>query len=207
MQRLSVDDIHAFRNAILELHHYRDLDEFLETAPRVLSSLIPSARFAILPPDSEQGTPRLSLRPGGAHRGSRGADGIELSLSDELALQRDIQQLREHDSAKVLAQPRDHVLLELLQPHLHLACRNARRVTEERAASRGRGLSDYGLTPRERDVANWLAAGKTNGEIARILGASARTIEKHVERVLLKMGVENRTAAALLISLPGTRAD
>jgi DNA-binding CsgD family transcriptional regulator len=95
---------------------------------------------------------------------------------------------------------RQRILLELLRPHIELACANARHVTDQHSAHRSPALSKFGLTPRESHVADWLAVGKTNAEIAVILGASARTIEKHVERVLEKLGVENRTAAALIIS-------
>lgn len=205
MRRLSVDDLDAFNHAVLELHRYRDLDEFLELTPKVLSRLIPSARFAILPPDSDQGTPRLAIRRSTGRASLPSHDDQRWTLSADLSSKREIERLRELDASKRVGEPRDHVMLELLQPHLELACNNARRVTESRAASRGRSVDDFGLTPRERDVAHWLAAGKTNAEIARILGASARTIEKHVERVLLKMGVENRTTAALLISPPPRR--
>jgi DNA-binding CsgD family transcriptional regulator len=52
------------------------------------------------------------------------------------------------------------------------------------------------LTAREREVLEWVAAGKTNRDIAAILGAKPRTIEKHLERIYEKLGVETRTAAA-----------
>jgi DNA-binding NarL/FixJ family response regulator len=61
-------------------------------------------------------------------------------------------------------------------------------------------LGRCGLTPRESEVAMWLSRGKTNREIARIVSSSARTVEKHVERVLAKLGVENRTAAAVMVA-------
>ena len=54
-----------------------------------------------------------------------------------------------------------------------------------------------GLTLREGDVMNWVANGKSNGEIAIILGISHHTVRKHLEHILAKLGVENRTAAAL----------
>ena len=57
------------------------------------------------------------------------------------------------------------------------------------------GASSCGLTPREREVLNWVAAGKTNGEIGEILKVSPRTIEKHLENIFCKLGVENRTAS------------
>ena len=51
------------------------------------------------------------------------------------------------------------------------------------------------LTPREAEVLAWLTRGKTNAEIGRIARLSARTVEKHVEHICIKLGVENRTAA------------
>jgi|GEM_PF-486739 len=54
------------------------------------------------------------------------------------------------------------------------------------------------LTAREREVFEWIGQGKTNGEIAAILGRSVHTVKRHVERILAKLGVENRCAAALL---------
>jgi DNA-binding CsgD family transcriptional regulator len=58
-------------------------------------------------------------------------------------------------------------------------------------------LRPRGLTEREAEVLEWVARGKTDPEIAMILGARPRTIEKHVEHILAKLGVENRTTAAL----------
>jgi DNA-binding CsgD family transcriptional regulator len=58
-------------------------------------------------------------------------------------------------------------------------------------------LALHGMTRREVEVFRWMARGKTDPEIAIILGARPRTIEKHVEHILAKLGVENRTAAAL----------
>ena len=52
------------------------------------------------------------------------------------------------------------------------------------------------LTNRESEVLYWIAKGKTNREIAQILGASPRTINKHAENIYKKMAVENRTTAA-----------
>lgn len=54
----------------------------------------------------------------------------------------------------------------------------------------------YNLTEREAEVLWWIANGKTNREIAQILDMSPRTVNKHLEQVFKKMGVENRTAAA-----------
>jgi DNA-binding response OmpR family regulator/DNA-binding CsgD family transcriptional regulator len=61
-------------------------------------------------------------------------------------------------------------------------------------------LSDAALTPREAEVLSWLAKGKTNRDIADILGMSPRTVNKHLEHIFEKLGVETRTAAAALAS-------
>ncbi len=58
------------------------------------------------------------------------------------------------------------------------------------------------LSHREKEVACWVAQGKTNPEIAIILGISARTVEKHVQRALEKLGVENRVQLARLVAAP-----
>jgi DNA-binding CsgD family transcriptional regulator len=55
-----------------------------------------------------------------------------------------------------------------------------------------------GLTTREREVLTWIAQGKTNYEIGVILSACTGTICKHVEHILSKLRVENRTAAAAI---------
>jgi DNA-binding CsgD family transcriptional regulator len=51
------------------------------------------------------------------------------------------------------------------------------------------------LTSREREILRWIADGKRDGEIAVILGLAPKTVGKHVEHVLRKLGVNNRTAA------------
>lgn len=57
----------------------------------------------------------------------------------------------------------------------------------------------FDLTQRETEVAIWLSHGKSNKEIAEILGVSPRTVNKHLEPVFIKLGVENRTSAATVV--------
>ena len=52
------------------------------------------------------------------------------------------------------------------------------------------------LTKQELRVLSWVSLGRTNREIGEILGVSARTVQKHLERIFQKLGVESRTAAA-----------
>ena len=54
------------------------------------------------------------------------------------------------------------------------------------------------LTIREAEVLLWIARGKSNRDIGEILSLSPRTVNKHLEQVYAKLGVENRTSAAAL---------
>jgi DNA-binding response OmpR family regulator/DNA-binding CsgD family transcriptional regulator len=54
------------------------------------------------------------------------------------------------------------------------------------------------LTPREADVLLWISRGKSNRDASEILNISARTVNKHLEQVFIKLGVENRAAAAAI---------
>jgi CheY-like chemotaxis protein/DNA-binding CsgD family transcriptional regulator len=56
----------------------------------------------------------------------------------------------------------------------------------------------FRLTQRESEVLHWVIQGKTNRDIGDILGMSPRTVNKHLEHVFAKLGVETRTAAATL---------
>jgi DNA-binding NarL/FixJ family response regulator len=72
-----------------------------------------------------------------------------------------------------------------------------RRAEPSAAANR---LSTASLTPREAEVLSWVAKGKTNRDVGDILGMSPRTVNKHLEHVFEKLGVETRAAATALAS-------
>jgi DNA-binding CsgD family transcriptional regulator len=55
------------------------------------------------------------------------------------------------------------------------------------------------LTERQTEVLSWVARGKTNAEIGKILSLKTKTIGKYLERIFPKLGVENRTAAASFV--------
>jgi len=58
-------------------------------------------------------------------------------------------------------------------------------------------LETLGLTPREAEVLLWIAQGKSNGDIAIILGCAENTVKVHTGRIFEKLGFENRNAAAV----------
>jgi DNA-binding NarL/FixJ family response regulator len=75
----------------------------------------------------------------------------------------------------------------------------AKQARKSLADSTPGQLEKLGLTPREAETVYWVAQGKTNPEIATILGIGLTTVKKHLESSFMKLGVENRTAAAALV--------
>jgi len=54
------------------------------------------------------------------------------------------------------------------------------------------------ITKRESEVLYWVSYGKTNWETSQILSMSPRTVNKHLEQIYKKLGVDNRTSAAAI---------
>ena len=75
---------------------------------------------------------------------------------------------------------------------------SAGAATDE-AEEAARLKEHLGLTAREAEVLLWLARGKANRDIAAILGLSPRTVNKHLESIYDKLGIENRASAAALV--------
>jgi len=85
-------------------------------------------------------------------------------------------------------------LLELIGPFLHLAWMRsqlARPLEDIQAAARAPDL----LTVREKEILRWIHLGKSNFEIGTILGISPLTVKNHVQKILRKLNVRNRTQA------------
>ncbi len=78
---------------------------------------------------------------------------------------------------------RERALLDVLRPHLARLYRRTQTLDR--------------LTAREHEVLNWIARGKSDAQIADILGMSVRTVQKHLEHIYAKLGVETRTAAVM----------
>ena len=76
-------------------------------------------------------------------------------------------------------------------------------MREARGERRAMGDNPYNLTRREREVLALLAAGKTNRLIARELHVREGTVKSHLSSVYVKLGVSNRTEAAVV----GVRID
>jgi len=77
------------------------------------------------------------------------------------------------------------------------AIAEALTVADDVASARAPDLTTrHGLTPREREVLDLVAEGRSNREIADVLFLSERTVENHVRHVLNKLDVPSRVAAA-----------
>lgn len=103
-----------------------------------------------------------------------------------------------------------HQLLDALIPHLHGAITRVFPLDHTARAMMDRTTPR--LTRREVDVLQWLRVGKTNSEIADILGTSVNTVKHQVRSTLMKLGVSNRAHAVAnaleqgLIDLPARHA-
>ncbi|MDX6413546.1 MAG: hypothetical protein QOH23_956 [Gaiellaceae bacterium] len=98
----------------------------------------------------------------------------------------------EFDRAERNFSERDRNVLDLLRPHLGQFVRAARRRAPPSAASKS-------LTPREREVLSHVADGRTNDEIAHLLGISSQTVRKHLENAYEKLDVHTRTGAVAAV--------
>ena len=73
------------------------------------------------------------------------------------------------------------------------------RLGEQREGDLERQLAErHGLTSREAEVLLWISRGKQNREVGEILSISPRTVNKHLEQIFQKIGVENRASAAAI---------
>ena len=100
-------------------------------------------------------------------------------------------------------------LLEAIRSRLERATQQATPEFKPEFSSAKPLESVLGLTPRVAETLLWIAQGKTNGDIASILGISEATVKKHVLELFQKLGVETRTAASLraleVLSSPAAR--
>ena len=123
-------------------------------------------------------------------------------FSDQCALVSVVLNRHGHDFSE-----RDRERLELVRPHLAFLYRHARKGVATPSGESALPspvtasvVSPPGLTLREGEVMTWLACGKTDAEIAALLSISPRTVQKHLEHIYVKLGVETRTAAVMRAS-------
>jgi DNA-binding CsgD family transcriptional regulator len=98
---------------------------------------------------------------------------------------------------------KERFLLKMLTPHI-LNTHRLANLQNKPAKAINVGLfcdvSAGRLTARERETLRWVAMGKSNAEIAALLGVKLDTVKKHLLNSYDKLGVENRTAASMLMA-------
>jgi DNA-binding response OmpR family regulator len=85
-------------------------------------------------------------------------------------------------------------LSRVAEDEILLVIQQAEPAKNERAGT-NKLQQRFGLTSREAEVLYWLSSGKSNRDIADILGISYRTVDKHLEHLFAKIGVESRSSA------------
>ncbi|MES2317758.1 MAG: helix-turn-helix transcriptional regulator [Pseudomonadota bacterium] len=89
--------------------------------------------------------------------------------------------------------PQHSFLMKLLTPHLHFALARVLATVEEYQGALCK--SRKALSVRQREILLWLHEGKTNWEIAKILGLSELNVKYHIDQIFLKLGVRSRAQA------------
>ena len=87
-------------------------------------------------------------------------------------------------------------LVQTIEARLRRSQQHAKREFKPNFSS-AQPLLKLGLTPRAAEALLWLAQGKTNSDIATILGITESTVKKHVQEIFEKLGVETRGAATV----------
>lgn len=98
-------------------------------------------------------------------------------------------------------------MLEMLVPHLHCALN---RITSNASKASVLAMPTKVVRPitgRESEVLKWVQLGKTNWEIASILSISPLTVKNHIQNILRKLDVQNRSQAAMKASKLGLVKD
>ncbi|MAM89727.1 XrtB/PEP-CTERM-associated transcriptional regulator EpsA [Allohahella sp. A8] len=119
------------------------------------------------------------------------------------ALVHGIQNVRERDEimylvfSEALSIPRSaHHYFKLLLPYIDTALRQLPPLRDQASTAAFAGpVSDFGLTSREREIMEWVRAGKTNEVIGVILDISRFTVKNHLKRIFRKLDVSNRAQA------------
>jgi len=173
----------AFNNLALA----RECQAILDTTTLALNELS-SATIVV----NQQGRALYHTGPGWQWLGGNGSGVLPAQISDWLNLAATstpcpaLNLVSEAHKIRVRAVPTRHKERLLLV------------LTKEENRPPTNTLPDvFGLSKRESEVGRWICTGKTIAEIGAILGISPRTVDKHVEHIFEKLGVETRLAVAV----------
>lgn len=206
--------IDGLLGAIERIHRAPAWDELVADAHEVVRSILPVERFSwdeIIPMieaglcEEKRARPEVSRRGGG-----------EYQLVAHIVIDRLRAIVLTADHREREFSEDECELLGVLARHYQLAGRRLLRERDldarirllEKGGGDASGARDgngkgvpapdgfRSLTLRQREVVRWLAEGKSNSEIATILGISARTVAKHLENIFNQLGAGSRLAVA-----------
>lgn len=189
--------LQAYRNAeawTTMIGHWKFIDDALQQSSAALIVLDRRGRVQNM---TERARTLLAAFPGGARAGDTLPDLLQRWITE--------QQARLADSTDA---PPSREPLRLQQNGRWLSVRlfsdpSQSLLLLEESSPAAIGIRECGLTRREGEVLAWVGRGKTNREISVILGTSPRTVQKHIEHIFQKLGVETRTAAAAKVLAQG----
>jgi DNA-binding CsgD family transcriptional regulator len=197
MHRLYPHLVQAFRNTASLNRLCRDVDELVEMLEGPTSSVVVLASTGHVKRWTEQAKTWIAQycrTPFPAE-----ADRLPDCFADWYQ-----RQLGHATRETLLPSPRDPLVVERNGRQLtvqfvpdHFRDEHLLLLNEKRRDSSWSALGAYGLTPRESEVLAWVAKGKTNAEVGAILQMSGRTVQKHLEHIYTKLGVESRTTATV----------
>ena len=189
--------VQAFRNTSSLTRLRRDVEEFVALLEGPTSSVIVLAADGQVKRWSEQGKTWIAryCRTPFPAQADRLPDCFAEWYRRQLALVARETLLPAPREPLVVEKNDRQLTVQLIPDHFrdeHLLLLNERRGDASWSA-----LGEYGLTPRESEVLAWVAKGKTNAEVGAILQLSGRTVQKHLEHIYSKLGVETRTTATV----------
>lgn len=168
------------------------LDQTLEAGHQAMLSVTADGRMQFSTPHAQRLLSHYGLQT------KRGTDRLPASLCSWLRKQ--VTQLQARDDVTAPLTPLSiDGKTGTLEIRLIPKDRHYLLLLQERRPAALRTFTHLGLSAREAEILGWVVEGKTNPEIGVILGISRRTVQKHLERIYIKLGVVNRTAAAAAI--------
>lgn len=197
MNRLYPHLVQAFRNTASLNRLCRDVDELVEMLEGPTSSVVVLAGTGRVKRWTEQAKTWIAqyCRTPFPAEADRLPDCFAEWYQRQLALAA---------QETLLPSPRDPLIVDKDARQLtvqfipdHFRDEHLLLLNEKRRDSSWSTLGAHGLTPRESEVLAWVAKGKTNAEVGAILQMSGRTVQKHLEHIYAKLGVETRTTATV----------
>lgn len=167
------------------------LDQVMEAGHQAVLSVTGEGRIRFSTPHTQQLLSQYGLK---TRRGSdRLPPSIQAWLREQIESLASSDDVAPHLAPLSIAGTAGTLQIRLLPQDMHYLL-----MLQDDKAAGPPDLAHLCLSPRETEILRWVVQGKTNPEIGLILGISTRTVQKHLEHIYSRLGVENRHAAISL---------